>query len=48
MQRVAAANMLILENLNGSANESCDKNETTMVSEIENDGTQTYILGMLN
>lgn len=33
-------------NVNESAKESCDKNDTTVESEDENDGTQPYILGM--
>lgn len=48
MQSVAAANTLNLENLNESTKEPCDRNQITMVSEVEDDGTQPYILGMHN
>lgn len=39
---------VMVSNINNSAKESCDKDETTMVSEDENDLTQPYILGMCN
>lgn len=37
---------VMLSNVNESVKESCDKDETSIVSDDENNLTQPYILGM--